>query len=221
MREISIHRLGHIVGTHISKKMDIPNKANLLGYGAEVLIGGIVKLTVLFLVSILLGILVEVALLLLVVAIMRTLSGGAHCSAYYRCMVTSIFVLGVLGYIIKTMYPSLSVLPPIVLGGIILLSIYLYWCYAPQAPPNKPFKTKAAETAFRRYTLITAATMALIAILAGVESLISWIIAGGLLWQAFTLTPAGYRFIRLIDVLLSLKVKEVTENDEDINKIHV
>jgi len=212
MREISIHNIGNVTGTHIAKKINAPDKANLLGYGAEILIGGIVKLAVLFLISALLGVVIEVAILLLVVATMRTLSGGAHCTAYYRCLITSVLVFTTLGYTIKTIYPFLSVLPSTVLGGIILMSIYLYWCYAPQAPPNKPFKTKAAKTSFHRYTLIVALTLALIAILMGIESLISWIIAGGLLWQAFTLTPIGYGFIKFMDDLLSQKKKGVTNN---------
>ena len=203
MNEISIHNIGHMVGSHIAKKADIPNKAKVLSYGAEILIGGIVKSAILFSVSILLDIVIEAAFLLLVVAIMRTLSGGVHCTAYYRCLITSIIVFVGLGYTIKTMYPVLSVLSPVVLGGVIALSAYLYWRYAPQAPPNKPFKTQAAETAFRRYTLAAVFALSLIVFLLGVESLISWIIAAALLWQGFTLTPMGYGFIKFIDVLLT------------------
>jgi len=221
MREISIHNIGHIVGNHIAKKVDTPDKANLLGYGAEILIGGMVKLVALFLISTLLGIVVEVALLLLVIAIMRTLSGGAHCTAYYRCLSTSIIVFVTLGYTIKTIYPLLSVQSSLVLGVIMALYIYLYWSYAPQAPPNKPFKTKAAADAFRKYTLTAVFVLSLIPFLLGVESLISWIIAGGLLWQAFTLTPVGHGFVRFMDVLLSPRKKEVEENDEDVDRSHI
>ena len=32
-------------------------------------------------------------------------------------------------------------------------------------------------------------------------------VAGGLLWQAFTLTPAGHRFVKFMDILISPKVK--------------
>jgi len=209
MREISIHNIGHVVGKHIAKKIDTPNKANLLGYGAEILIGGMVKLAVLFLISTLLGIVAEVALLLLVVAIMRTLSGGAHCTAYYRCLSASIIVFVTLGYTIKIIHPLLSVQSPTVLSGVMALCIYLYWSYAPQAPPNKPFKTKTAEDAFRKYTLTAVVVLSLVPILLGVESLASWIIAGGLLWQGFTLTPVGHGFVRFMDVLLSLRRKEV------------
>lgn len=221
MRAISIHSLGYMVGAHIAKKVDQPDRANFLGYGAEILISGIVKLAVLFLVSAVLGIVIEAALLLAVIAVVRTLSGGAHCSAYYRCLITSVLVFTTLAYTIKTMHPFISLLPSAALAVIIILYTYLYWRYAPQAPLNKPLKNKAAETAFRCYTLIAVFILSLITLLLGTESLTSWIIAGGLLWQAFTLTPAGHGFIKFLDVLLSPGREEVKNNVEAVNKSHV
>ena len=221
MREVSIHNIGHMIGNHIAKKVGKPNKENLFSYGAEILIGGIVKIFTLFIVSIFLDVAIEVAMLTLVIAITRILSGGAHSTAYYRCLTTSIIVFVSLGYAIKTMHPLLSVQSPVVLGGIMVLYIYLYWSYAPQAPTNKPFKTKEAEAVFRKYTLIAVFVLSLIPFFLGVESLASWIVACGLLWQGFTLTPVGHGFVGLMDDLLSFGRKEAKSSVEVIDKNNV
>ena len=202
MSEISIYNIGQIIGTHIAKKVNKPEKANQLSYGAELLIGGAVKTTILLVASIILGIVTEVILLVLVVAGMRALSGGAHCTAYYRCLIASVIIFVSIGYAIKIIYPLLSILSPAVLGGIIFLYIYLYWCYGPQAPVNKPFQNEAVEAAFRRHTLMAVLILSLVSIMLGVKSLISWIIVIGLLWQAFTLTNSGHKCIKFIDDLL-------------------
>jgi accessory gene regulator B len=47
----------------------------------------------------------------------------------------------------------------------------------------------------------------LISIILGTSSLVAWTIAIALMWQAFTLTPVGHRFIELWDILLTLKRK--------------
>ena len=203
MREVSVHKMG----AYVAKKVSKAEQAALLAYGAEILIGSAIKLSVLFSLTAVLGVLPEVAVLLLVTGLLRTLSGGAHCSAYYRCLVTSVFILTALGYMIKTVQPFTGSLPPVVLCGITLISIYLYWRYAPQAPINKPFKSKKMELAFRWYTLIAVVMLSILSITLGTDNPVSWTMVFALLWQAFTLTPAGHRLIGSLDILLTLKQK--------------
>lgn len=205
MHDFSIHKLGHAVGLYVAKKVSNLERAEYLSFGAEILLGSIVKLCILFFIAAVLNIVREVIILLAVSGLIRTLSGGAHCSAYYRCLVTSVSILTVLGYTIKTIHPFIKQFPVIVFFGTIVLSIYLYWCYAPQAPLNKPFESRTKELVFRRYTLISAVTISIISIVLGMSSLISWTMVFALLWQAFTLTSAGHRFIGSWDILLTFK----------------
>jgi len=79
---ISIHKAGEFIGNHISLKIDKPENAQFLGYGAEILLGSLVKLWLLFAVAFILDIIFEVTILLIVTGIIRTLSGGAHCSSH-------------------------------------------------------------------------------------------------------------------------------------------
>lgn len=207
MSEVSIHKMGQVVGLYVAKKISRLDQAEFLAYGAEILLGSVIKLSILFFVAALLGIILEVTILLIVTGLVRTLSGGAHCSAYYRCLITSVIILTALGYTIKTIQPFISSLPTIVLCGITALSIYWYWCYAPQAPLNKSFKSRTMELTFRRYTLIVVVTLSIISIILGMNSPIGWTMAFALLWQAFTLTPLGHRFIGSWDILLTPEEK--------------
>jgi len=207
MNEISVHKMAQAVGSHVAKRISRLDQAEYLAYGAEILLGSIVKLCVLFFIASIMGVVLEVTVLLAVTGLIRTLSGGAHCSAYYRCLVTSDLILTALGYTIKTIHPIIGLLPTTVLLGITMLSIYVYWCYAPQAPLNKPFKSSTMRLTFRWYTLITVVTLSIISIILGTDSLSAWTMAFALLWQAFTLTPAGHWFIGLWDILLTLKKK--------------
>lgn len=207
MNEISIHKIGQALGTYVAKKVARTDQTEFLAYGAEILVGSIIKLCILFSFAFIMNDVLEVAILITVTGLIRTLSGGAHCSAYYRCLLTSVFIFTVLGYSIKIYYPSITQLPPIILLGILVLSICLYWIYSPQAPSSKPFKDKKMELTFRRYTLLTLLILSITASVLGTDRLTAWVISFALLWQAFTLTPAGYRFIGLCDILLTFKKK--------------
>lgn len=207
MHDFSIHKLGQAVGLYVSKKVSNLDQAEYLAFGAEILIGSIVKLCILFFITAMLDIVSEVIILLVVTGLIRTLSGGAHCSAYYRCLITSVSILTALGYVVKTIHPFIKQFPTIVMVGIIVLSIYLYWRNSPQAPLNKPFENRTKELAFRRYTLISVVTISIISIIFGTSSLIGWTMVFALLWQAFTLTSVGHRFIGSWDVLLTFKKK--------------
>lgn len=207
MNEVSIHQMGQTVGAYVAKKITRLDQTEILTYGAEILLGSIVKLSILFFTAVMMDVVLEVTILLSVTGLIRTLSGGAHCSAYYRCLVASVLILTSLGYSIKIIYPVIKLLPTAVLFGTSLLSICLYWFYAPQAPSNKPFKSRKMELTFRWYTLIAAVAVSIISILLGTDSLISWVMTFALLWQAFTLTPTGHMFIGLWDILLTHKKK--------------
>lgn len=203
----SINKIGQALGLYVARNASRLDQVEFLAYGAEILLGSFLKLCVLFFIAIILGAVPEVTVLLLVTGLIRTLSGGAHCSAYYRCLVTSVLILNMLGYAIGTIFPFIVLFPNIVLLGITGLSIYLYLSHAPQAPLNKPFKNEKIELAFRRYTLIAVVAFSVISIILGTSSLIGWTMALALLWQAFTLTPTGHRFIELLDYLLTPKKK--------------
>ena len=110
----------------MAKKVSRADQTEVLSFGAEILVGSIIKLSILFSFAFIMDIALEVAILLIVTGIIRTLSGGAHCSAYYRCLATSVFIFTVLGYTIKVTYPFIRQLHPAILLGILVLTFSLY-----------------------------------------------------------------------------------------------
>ena len=91
MNEISIHKIGQALGAYVAKKVSRADHTEVLSFGAEILVGSIIKLSILFSFAFIMDITVEIAILLIVTGIIRTLSGGAHCSAYYRCFSNKCF----------------------------------------------------------------------------------------------------------------------------------
>lgn len=207
MEIISMHKIGQTVGSFVAKKVYRFDQIEYLSYGAEILIGSIFKLSILFFTAFVLEVISEVTVLLIVTGLIRTLSGGAHCSAYYRCLIASVLTLTMLGYTIKNAYPFLILFPLSVLIAIAVLSFYLYCRYAPQAPLNKPLDSRRKELTFRWYTLVAVTIISTISIILGTRSLIAWTMTFALLWQAFTLTPVGHRFIGLLDILITTDKK--------------
>jgi len=102
------------------------------------------------------------------------------------------------------MFLDLQRLPVLTLVIVLVLSLYIYWRFTPQAPLNKPLKSKAMEVKFRRLTLIAGISLSIGSIIVGPGNSISWIVAFGMLWQAFTLTPVGHGLIKRFDILLTL-----------------
>ena len=84
MNEISIHKIGQALGTYVAKKVARKDQTEFLAYGAEILVGSIIKLCILFSFALLMDIAIEVAILLIVTGLIRTLSGGAHCENLRR-----------------------------------------------------------------------------------------------------------------------------------------
>ena len=209
MNEISIHKIVQALGTYVAKKVSTADQTEVLSFGAEILVGSIIKLCILFSFAFIMDITVEIAILLIVTGIIRTLSGGAHCSAYYRCLATSVFIFTVLGYSIKVNYTFIRQLHPAILLGILVLTFSLYWIYPPQAPSNKPFKDKKIELDFHWYTLLAVVIYLLLNCFGVLIVRLPGYIIMHYFWQAFTLTPLGHRFIGLFDILLTFEKKGV------------
>ncbi|NLU49798.1 MAG: accessory gene regulator B family protein [Syntrophomonadaceae bacterium] len=71
-----------------------------LRFGIELLLGAILQVTVIVGIAALFKISEQVAAVLLAAALYRAYSGGAHCTAYYRCTVTGIITFLLLGCIV-------------------------------------------------------------------------------------------------------------------------
>lgn len=140
--------------------------------------------------------------------VLRSFSGGAHCTSPVRCALTSALLAPALGKLAAAGSFSLGpkALYAVVLGGG-GVAAWLCWRLAPVESPAKPLTSEAARTFFRRASTAAAAGAALLqsALLRFTTVPPSLVLAAtaGLLWQAFTLTAAGHRFVAGLDKTLS------------------
>ena len=80
----------------------------IYAYGAEVALGAVVKIIVAGTLAVILGILPIIALLIIATGVLRVVVGGAHCTAYYRCLIYSLISFFGLGLLLKHYLPYLT-----------------------------------------------------------------------------------------------------------------
>jgi len=161
--------------------------------------------------------LLECLTIFLGVGLMRRTTGGAHCTTYMACILTSSLSCCLLAlfcryllpvYLAKWLYILLGIAPALLLFGIIA------WRRVPQASPNKPITRPEKIARLRRQCLFTTLIYTAIALL-----LIFWAwpnernisTFGALMcvfyWQSFTLTSWSGRLAIAMDRLFSYETE--------------
>lgn len=160
----------------------------------------------------LLGCLPAALVVLFTIFVLRSFSGGAHCTSPVRCTLTSAFLIPAMGKLTEAAGAQLTqpALTLAVLGGG-TLAAWLFWRLAPVDSPAKPVTSPEVRKRFRYLSILTAAgTIFLQLILLWLTSISRSLIlavTAGMLWQAFTLTSIGHRFVAGVDRCLSIIVK--------------
>ncbi|NLB18195.1 MAG: accessory gene regulator B family protein [Syntrophomonadaceae bacterium] len=204
---MSIHDLSCRCAAYLAQQLEADQiKENRMAFGLELLLGEIVKLFFIIALAYALGILPEVLTITVTAGILRLASGGEHCSAYYRCLIggTACFLL--LGWIAHILNPVLIgtglwltvVIASLLVGGII-------GQYAPGDTENKPINTEAERIKFKKWSLLVLFLYIVIMIILMQFETVSLLVLPmliGMLEQAFTITPWGYRFLHWVDRVL-------------------
>lgn len=204
---MSIHDLSCRCAAYLAQQLEADQiKENRMAFGLELLLGEIVKLFFIIALAYALGILPEVLTITVTAGILRLASGGEHCSAYYRCLIggTACFLL--LGWIAHILNPVLIgtglwlavVIASLLVGGII-------GQYAPGDTENKPINTEAERIKFKKWSLLVLFLYIVIMIILMQFETVSLLVLPmliGMLEQAFTITPWGYRFLHGVDRVL-------------------
>lgn len=204
---MSIHDLSCRCAAYLAQQLEADHiKENRMAFGLELLLGEIVKLFFIIALAYALGILPEVLTITVTAGILRLASGGEHCSAYYRCLIggTACFLL--LGWIAHILNPVLIgtglwlavVIASLLVGGII-------GQYAPGDTENKPINTEAERIKFKKWSLLVLFLYIVIMIILMQFETVSLLVLPmliGMLEQAFTITPWGYRFLHWVDRVL-------------------
>lgn len=204
---MSIHELSVRFAAYLAQELDSNNQQEQrMAYGLEILLGEIIKLLTIVLFSWLLGILAEVLIITISAGILRLASGGEHCSEYYRCLIGGTVWFLLLGWgvsIINNIFNQATI--NITVGLLFLIAFVMILKYAPGETENKPINSRDEKKKFKKWSIVIMVIYIFVILLTVTQSVLNnhtIAVAIGIMAQAFTVTPYGYKFIHFIDRVL-------------------
>lgn len=212
---LSIHTLASIIARHILSCTHRPGvtpdegekeRAEIVAYGLEVALGAIVEVLAITGGAAVLGLLPEVTVALLTQALYRFGSGGAHCRAYYRCLVSSVIFLTLLGYGGRWLEQLWGGEFP--LGVFSLLAaisgVLAVRRWAPADTPANPIQDLHRRRRLKNFSLAFLLVWFFFTLAAAGKIRRSCLYASVLavIMQTVTITPLGYRLMDRLDEVL-------------------
>ncbi|TEB05792.1 putative accessory gene regulator protein [Pelotomaculum schinkii] len=175
-------------------------KIDIFAYGLEIILGTLVQLTLLILLSFIIGAFKTTMVCLVAFASLRYFGGGTHLSTYSGCLIVGTALLLGLGKLAMTIDVSLAALTGIS-ALTILTGIYIILRWAPAGTEKKQIKDESMRLRQRNkalfvLTVCSAVTMVLIQ-----HELTVYAFAAvlGTLGSLFLITPWGYRAVKALD----------------------
>ena len=167
-------------------------RAEVINYGLQVLLGEIPKNLIIILTSYLLGILRLTFFTILAILPYRYFAGGVHLKTHIGCIVsTHIFYMGTI-FISQTVVFNELFIKYIVVSAIWILSVIMITLYAPADTENKPILRKKERKLKRNCSYITM-TGTLIVALFIENSVLANILIFGTLAQTIMITRLIYK----------------------------
>jgi len=183
-------------------KLD-PGTAEVVSYGAEVALLGVLGLASILAVAALLGCVPETLAVVLVLFLMRSTAGGAHCANPVSCNIAGAVIIPLLGKVSAVWGSRLVSVESLLVIGVIVLGMVLW--LAPVDNPNKPIRTRRHR---RRLKLIAVlfigvAVAAQLIMLGYSQEYLSMVaaVSCALAWGGLILTQLGWRVMALFDRL--------------------
>lgn len=200
------YRFADYMGKKLSLSTD---EVEIAHYGLQMLILTTLDLTAVLLVGWLVGCLTDTLAVLLVSAILRSFSGGAHSNSPIRCLLFGALVVPALGKIATIAVPLLSsvILMTIIAVGL-MFSLPVVWRLAPADSPAKPITSSRHRRKLHHLSIVGVLAVALLQSIMLILQYPDLILAMefGLLWQVFSLTPTGYRSLNHLDRMLTFNL---------------
>ncbi|MFX0547970.1 accessory gene regulator ArgB-like protein [Hathewaya histolytica] len=202
-----INNLVSIYARHLSLS---DNEKAILKYGITIATSTILGVVASLSLAALLGNFFHVFIMIVSMMIYRSFSGGGHCSTMLRCTIFSTILVNLLCIfselllnfnLINYFYFTIEFL-------ILLFSIWAIYNYAPADTPAKPIKKKEKKEKLKKLSFVYIIVWYCFSIswfyIKADVSKISFYISIGILWQTFSITPLGYKFLNDMDKLFSL-----------------
>jgi len=213
-KDFSIHALAVRLGTWVAKSSGQPDRGAILSYGAEVILGSITKIFLLVIISKILGILSIMAIMVLTAGSLRLLAGGAHCTAYYRCLIFSLLIFSVSGIALQVYLPYLTSLNSHITFIPILICLMINLKWAPHPPENKPLANEEDRFSRKLGSIMYCLAVFTVICLLGKNHWWIWPCLAGIFLQSISITPWGVWLISGFDRVFSYRLtrKEVESN---------
>ena len=164
-------------------------------------------------IGIVLGFWLEVLIVFLSVGFLRRLTGGAHSSGIYSCLVYSVIFICGLSALARYLLPVLPLSVNCAICALIFaFGYFMVALKAPVAPPNKPCRTEAKRKRLRKgafivlsmFLVLVGTSLALNGRVGRIYSL-GLALALSTFWQIAMMTRGGHVFITFIDKLFIKK----------------
>ena len=172
---------------------------------------GILQFSAIFVLSSVIGCIfgfwLEVATVFLSVGFLRRLTGGAHSSGLYSCLVYSVLFVCGFSAIAFYVFPKVPLTVCILLCVAIFLFGYVMIALkAPVTPPNKPCRTEAKRKRLRKGAFIVLTVFMVLVAISFLLRTVSYrfftlgmALSLSCLWQITMMTQFGHLFISFID----------------------
>jgi len=127
--------------------------------------------------------------------VLRNLSGGGHCTSFYRCTIVSCIIFTSIGYFSGKLQLDLDYVAAIYLIMLLLLAIW--------APVSNRRWNYRKRIFFKITSCIYLLIFLVLSFLLHTKEDLVIAVMSGLVWQVFTITPMGFYLINKIDYSLS------------------
>jgi accessory gene regulator B len=197
-----IHELAVKLANRLGEELQQQERVTVIAYGLELLLGSMVKLVCFIIIPLLLGILPLVLAAFLTSAAFRLVAGGAHCTAYYRCLIGSLATFTGAGFLARWLAGTgLDTREMALAGALFAFLVAMLW--APASTPAKPISREGHRRVLKAISLLLPTVYLVAVYLLPIRRELLAASTLGLAFQSFTVTPAGYRFMEWLDIFLS------------------
>ncbi|CAH2213180.1 accessory gene regulator ArgB-like protein [Tepidibacter aestuarii] len=208
-----IKKISQYIAALIGKELqNDKSKIDIYSYALEIIIGTILKLTLIILISFILGLLPTTLACLISFIIFRHFGGGVHLSTYNRCLtagVITFLIMGKLAYI----NIQINVLITIVIGTF-LFGIYSIMKYIPAGTKKKRIIDKNQRLKRKQETFFMLFIWLIVIVILINYKLTAYAFSCvlGALNSFFFITPTGYWVFDTIDNIIDKNKRRWMKN---------
>lgn len=211
----NVEKLTDSITEKVSSELSLDaNRKEVIAYGIFALLHMALSITLVVILGLAFGVLVEALIILFTGSILRKYSGGVHAGSPGACAAIGTTLSIGLALLISFVMTSFINLKLIIFLGLtaFIYSYYIILKLAPVDSTAKPIKTQKKKDRMKKGSILILNSYAVIIVFNIILYLLnheekflvfSLCIYGGTAWQAFTLTSVGHLAFKKIDIFLN------------------